>query len=73
LTAVGAPIAQLVGWGVTLAVQVLLSVLMVERYGVQGVAYAQSACAAFICLWLYIIAKRHAKVDRSRATSSAVL
>jgi O-antigen/teichoic acid export membrane protein len=73
LTAVGAPIAQLVGWGVTLAVQVLLSILMVERYGVQGVAYAQSACAAFICLWLYIIAKRHAKIDSSHATSSAVL
>ncbi|MBN8955484.1 MAG: polysaccharide biosynthesis C-terminal domain-containing protein [Rhizobiales bacterium] len=73
LTALGVPIAQLLGWGVTLVLQVLLSVLMVERYGVQGVAYAQSTCAAFICLWLYITAKRHAKIDRSRATSSAVL
>jgi O-antigen/teichoic acid export membrane protein len=56
LSAFGIPLLQLVGWIVGWALQILLSLLLFEKYGVLGLACVQSGCAAFVCLWLFITA-----------------
>jgi O-antigen/teichoic acid export membrane protein len=67
LTAVGIPRSQLMAWLVGLAVQIALSVALVGTYGVLGLAWTQSACAGFVCVWLLVSAARYSprgKVSR---------
>jgi O-antigen/teichoic acid export membrane protein len=54
LSAFGIPLSQLAGWIVGWALQILLSLLLFEKYGALGLACVQSGCAAFVCLWLFI-------------------
>jgi O-antigen/teichoic acid export membrane protein len=56
LSAFGIPLFQLVGWIVGWTLQILLSLLLFEKYGVLGLACVQSGCAAFVCLWLFVMA-----------------
>jgi O-antigen/teichoic acid export membrane protein len=60
LSAFGVPLSQLVAWIVGWALQVGLSMLLFEKYGVLGLAWVQSGCAAFVCLWLFVKALEYA-------------
>jgi O-antigen/teichoic acid export membrane protein len=56
LTAFGIPLWQLAAWIAGWALQVGLSLLLFEKYGVLGLAWVQSGCAAFVCVLLFVTA-----------------
>jgi O-antigen/teichoic acid export membrane protein len=60
LSAFGIPWSQLVVWMVGWILQVGLSMLLFDRYGVLGLAWIQSGCAAFVCLGLFVKALEYA-------------
>jgi O-antigen/teichoic acid export membrane protein len=68
LSAFGIPLSQLVAWIVGWALQVGLSMLLFEKYGVLGLAWVQSGCAAFVCLWLFVKALEYAPGRASAAS-----
>jgi O-antigen/teichoic acid export membrane protein len=68
LSAFGIPLTQLVVWIVGWALQVGLSMLLFDKYGVLGLAWVQSGCAAFVCLWLFAKALEYAPGRASAAS-----
>jgi O-antigen/teichoic acid export membrane protein len=60
LSAFGIPWSQLVVWMVGWILQVGLSMLLFDRYGVVGLAWIQSGCAALVCLGLFAKALEYA-------------
>lgn len=63
LSANGFPWSQVVAWLVGACLQGLLSVVLFRSAGVVGLAWIQSACAGFVCIWLLLISLRSARAD----------
>jgi len=68
LSAFGIPLWQLAVWIVGWALQVGLSLLLFEKFGVVGMAWVQSGCAAFVCFWLFVMAFGYAPGPGSAAS-----
>jgi O-antigen/teichoic acid export membrane protein len=68
LSAFGIPWSQLVIWIVGCILQVVLSMLLFDKYGVLGLACVQSGCAAFVCFWLFVKALEYAPGRTSAAS-----
>lgn len=74
LAAFGIPRSQLVAWTVGWAVQIGVSVALVGKYGVLGLAWTQSACAGLVCLWLFVNASHYSpRRNAGRLPSGGVL
>jgi O-antigen/teichoic acid export membrane protein len=68
LSAFGIPWSQLVVWIVAFILQVALSMLLFDNYGVLGLAWIQSGCAALVCFLLFMKALEYAPGRRSAAS-----
>jgi O-antigen/teichoic acid export membrane protein len=68
LSAFGIPWSQLVVWIVAFVIQVALSMLLFDKYGVLGLAWIQSGCAALVCFLLFMKALEYAPGHRSDAS-----
>jgi O-antigen/teichoic acid export membrane protein len=68
LSAFGFPWSQLVVWIMGFILQVVLSMLLFDKFGVLGLAWVQSGCAAFVCLWLFMKALEYAPGRGSAAS-----
>ncbi len=54
LSASGFPLSQVIAWLCGAGLQGVLSVALFGRVGVVGLAWIQSACAGFVCVWLLL-------------------
>jgi O-antigen/teichoic acid export membrane protein len=54
LSASGFPWSQVLAWVFGAVLQAVLSIVLFGRFGVIGLAWIQSGCAAAVCLWLLI-------------------
>jgi O-antigen/teichoic acid export membrane protein len=69
LSAFGIPWTQIVVWILGFVMQVVLSILLFDKYGVLGLAWVQSGCAAFVCFWLFMKALEYAPGRGSAASA----
>jgi O-antigen/teichoic acid export membrane protein len=58
LSASGFPWSQVLAWICGSLLQAVLSIAFFGRFGVVGLAWIQSACAGFVCVWLLIDSMR---------------
>jgi O-antigen/teichoic acid export membrane protein len=63
LSANGYPWSQVLAWIFGAFLQAALSVALFGRFGAVGLAWIQSACAAFVCVWLLIESSKYARHD----------
>jgi len=69
LSAFGIPWSQIVVWILGFGMQVVLSMLLFDKYGVLGLAWVQSGCAAFVCFCLFMKARKYAPERGSTASA----
>jgi O-antigen/teichoic acid export membrane protein len=69
LSASGFPWSQVLAWICGSLLQAVLSLALYGRFGIVGLAWIQSGCAALVCIWLLInslrFAARAAILDRA--------
>jgi O-antigen/teichoic acid export membrane protein len=68
LSAFGIPWPQIVIWVLGFVMQAVLSMLLFDKYGVLGLAWVQSGCAAFVCFCLFMKALEYAPGRGSTAS-----
>ena len=69
LSASGLPWSQVVAWICGSLLQAGLSLALYGRFGIVGLAWIQSGCAALVCIWLLVnsmkFATRTMALDRA--------
>lgn len=66
LSAQGYPWSQVLAWICGAALQAALSIVLFERIGVVGLAWVQSGCATFVCIWLLLNCLTYVRQKPSR-------
>jgi O-antigen/teichoic acid export membrane protein len=54
LSASGYPLSQVLAWIFGSFLQAVLSIVLFGRFGIVGLAWIQTGCAAFVCGWLLV-------------------
>lgn len=60
LSASGYPWSQVSAWIFGAFLQAVLSIVLFGRFGIVGLAWIQSACAAVVCIWLLVNSRKFA-------------
>jgi O-antigen/teichoic acid export membrane protein len=66
LSASGLPWSQVLAWICGSLLQAGLSLALYGRFGIVGLAWIQSACAALVCIWLLVNSLKFAHRDLPR-------